>query len=286
MKIEDFYMKSAVDPLLEREGTEGMVLVLDLTWDRLAWGVYDPDRSQWLALERRETGKLQLPGQLLDKVREIRDTAPLLQKRYSQMYLLWGSLNFTLMPEALLLNEKTEEYLRFTNTIYAGDTICRDSIGPLQTAILYTIPALLKTGFEQLWPGHKLVHRLGDLIQNMHARFADTEAGCTLIDISAQSFSLLVIRDKKLQYCNSFEYRTSEDLLYYVLYTLEQLGIQASETELLISGDILKPSIIADYLEKYMGILRFIDAGSEVRLSPVLSELPIHLYYPLMNFLP
>lgn len=51
-------------------------------------------------------------------------------------------------------------------------------------------------------------------------------------------FELVIIEKGKLLFANSFEYETSEDFLYYLLFTAEQLGMDPEDFELVLCGNI------------------------------------------------
>jgi hypothetical protein len=58
------------------------------------------------------------------------------------------------------------------------------------------------------------------------------------IHVSETHFEIIVIRNQKLELYNSFEYKTPEDFLYYVLFTAEQLHLNPESFPLELLGTI------------------------------------------------
>jgi hypothetical protein len=259
-----------------------MLLSVDLSWDRMAWAVQDPERSLWVALGSRATGKLQLPGQLLDKIAGIVQSDTLLTRQYRKVQVLWSGLAYTLIPAPLVIDTEREEYLRFTNTVHAGEEVSSDLLPAPDAVCLFSIPSILKAGLEKIWPGHVLHHgpaRLaGQVLQG--CLFPEHLSGACLC-ISAQSFALIITKDGKLQYCNSFEYRTADELLYYILYTYEQLGYEPGRSPLLYTGELQRPSLIIDYLEKYFATVG--PAQAVCHTAAAFRGISLEPFYQLLN---
>ena len=53
-------------------------------------------------------------------------------------------------------------------------------------------------------------------------------------------FEIIVIQNQKLQLFNSFDYKTPEDFIYYILFTAEQLQLNPENFKLELLGTILE----------------------------------------------
>ena len=56
------------------------------------------------------------------------------------------------------------------------------------------------------------------------------------VHIADSHFEIIVIQNQKLILYNSFEYQTSEDFLYYLLFTAEQLHLNPESMKLFFLG--------------------------------------------------
>lgn len=272
------------DPDFNIEQSAHAQLVIDLSWDRMAWAVFDNQRSMWVLLGVQQSGKLQLPGQLLDKIREIVETHETLKYSFENTHILWGGLNYTLLPQAMVKEGNNAEYLQFTSTMHAGDKVLSDHITSLDARNIYSIPSILHAGMEQLWPGHHLQHSMSCLVSHLLKNEQDKNNSTkAYIQISTQSFDLIIINKGELQYCNTYEHRTSEDLIYYIMFTFEQLKIEIDQCSVAILGELSSDDIIFQYMEKYISQLTFMQANPACNASAVLQDIPAHRFYNLLN---
>lgn len=277
---------SISDPAFNPDDLSASMLAIDISWDRIAYGVYNNSRSCWEVFESWSTGKLQLPGQLLDKIQQIKEASSFLNKNFRQVRLLWGGLRYTLIPSALFVDKQADTYFNFNHPMQAGNEVMYDSIKNIDAQNIYDIPLIIKESLHQLFPSQHFKHYISNLADNLLVRFKNSETTTNVfVNVSAQSYDLLIIKDRRLIFCNTYEYRTSEDFLYYILFAFEQLQISPEQNGIILSGEILKPSAIIDLLTKYVKDVSFITRNPAWKYSHVFDELPEHLYYNLLNIL-
>lgn len=275
---------SITDPAFSKATAAGCVLAVDLSWDHVALGVYDPDRALWVAFEAWPSGKIYLPGHFLEKLMQVKEASVLLNYNYSKTIMLWGGRMFALVPHALFQESAREEYLKFSQNLQPGELILQDTLKNIDALNVYTIPLVVKEGVGQLFPNAILHHALSTLTESLLIRFKNTQPAQHLIlNVGDQAFDMVVLKENKLVFCNSFEYKSAEDFIYYVLFVMEQLQIVPQQSSVQVCGQLLKPSAIDDLLNKYIGKVSFLSRNPQWKYSYVFDELPGHMYYNLLN---
>jgi hypothetical protein len=78
-----------------------------------------------------------------------------------------------------------------------------------------------------------LVGKLLDISKNNEERKM-------FVHLSNSHFEIIVIQNQKLQLFNSFDYKTPEDFIYYILFTAEQLQLNPENFKLELLGTILE----------------------------------------------
>jgi len=58
------------------------------------------------------------------------------------------------------------------------------------------------------------------------------------VHVAHRQIDITVIEKKKLLLYNSFKFHTKEDLVYYLLFTMEQLNLDTEKTKLKLFGNI------------------------------------------------
>jgi hypothetical protein len=82
----------------------------------------------------------------------------------------------------------------------------------------------------------------------------------TLVYISYDYFVILRKTDGKLAYVNAFEYQTSEDFIYYLLFTLEQLEYDNKKETLRYFGEFEPESAIHKLIKQYFANQKILES--------------------------
>ena len=93
----------------------------------------------------------------------------------------------------------------------------------------------------------------------------------------------ITLESKHLKFFNSFNYKTAEDLIYYLLFTYEQLQLNPDQTPLIISGEIEEDSEVYKLLFKYIRNISFTRRNPNYNYSFVFNQTKEHFYYKLLN---
>jgi hypothetical protein len=277
---------SFTDPAFDIKHLSRHTLAIDLSADHLACAVHDHDRNKFVAIESYSTGKPQSMVQFADQLREIIESAQILNASYQKVRIVWEGKQFTMIPVELFNEKQTETYIQFTQSLPASSAVFADTMKNMHAVNAYGIPSIIKETLSSAYPNHKLNHYLTILVESL--LIANKNGGQnnkTYVNISAQSFDLIVIRDGKLLFCNTFDYRSAEDVIYFILFSFEQLGISAADAGAVLIGDILKPSAIHDLMYKYIRDITFIPRSKAWEYSYVFNDVPGHFHYTLLNIL-
>ena len=65
-------------------------------------------------------------------------------------------------------------------------------------------------------------------------------------------FTMVITANGGLKFCNRFDYKTAQDLVYYVLFTMSELGIEPDEIILRLYGNIKEQTEDFDLLNQYL----------------------------------
>lgn len=277
---------SHTDPAFSGEVSGSCFLALEITWDHAAIGVYDTRRSLWVAIENWNFSNVYLPGHLLEKLMQVREASVLLSHAYEKSLLLWSGTPYTLIPQALYQESARREYFTFSQNPQPGDDVFADLMGNAEAMNVYAMPLVLRNGLEQLFPGAVIKHAVSGLCEGLLIRFKNTLPDRhVLINAGDRSFDLVILNKNKLAFCNSFEYKSAEDFTYYVLFVMEQLGIDPRELEVMVCGQMNRPSAVDTLLSKYLRKVTLIPRNAQWKYSYVFDELPGHQFYNLLNIL-
>ena len=102
------------------------------------------------------------------------------------------------------------------------------------------------------------------------------------VHLNTGHFEIVVIENQKLIFFNSFDYKTPEDLIYYILFTAEQLGMNPEYFALEFIGKIDVESDFYTIVYKYIRNVSLIDV-EDLRWNNYFSVAENRAHYILFN---
>ena len=96
-------------------------------------------------------------------------------------------------------------------------------------------------------------------------------------------YDIIVTEANRLIFFNSFRYQTSEDFIYYILFTFEQLGLNPENILLQFAGEIDKTSPTYFITSKYIRNIHFASRPDSYEFSYGFDKIAAHTHYSLFN---
>lgn len=190
---------------------------------------------------------------------------------------------YTLVPLALFDENKIDTYLSFNHSIEDTSQLrfYFDKIESLSLVVAYAIPRGLDFLAKAKLPSFQWNHFASSLLEALHLEKQGPNQ--LNIHIQEEKFDLLFAPEGKLTFLNSFNYETPEDLLYYLLYAMEQLQLERDNMTLNVWGKMDKNSPTFELLYQYIQEVKLGNLPLGINFSPVLSTIPKHYFFNLFN---
>ena len=204
---------------------------------------------------------------LLEQHQELNDT-------FYKVLLSYDHPQSTLVPWSQFRHEEGLNLLRSLYGINGSSTVISESIGDWQLYNVFAVPSILHELVSRKYPAGQYWHLYSAAIKNIHAA---EDAGHLLVDFRKNDFIVVAVANGQLLLTQTFLYSTPEDVLYYLLKTVQQLGLSQQEVKLSLSGLIDKQSALYKELYQYFLHLEFREAAWEI----VNSDYPAHFFTSL-----
>jgi hypothetical protein len=98
-------------------------------------------------------------------------------------------------------------------------------------------------------------------------------------------FDLVIFDGRQLTYFNSFSFQNPDDVVYYLIFVLEQLKFNPESMPLVLLGNVEKGGALFELLYRYIRHIEFGRRNETYKYSYLFGQVPPQLNYPLMNFL-
>jgi hypothetical protein len=271
------------DAAFDSSRTDKFCLVMQVGADTISFAVLDNLTNDFLAFEQYQLKKInaeQSVSSQLDKIVADHDWLGAGFKRFDACIV---SERFTLVPSAFFDSTKTSDYLKFNHPVLEEDAILNDVLRNADARNVYAIDAKLEKSLKKISSAVRIRHHFSPLIERTLSVNKNKVVRRALAHVQNQRFDLVITEGGKLLLANSFNFQTSEDFIYYLLFACEQLKMNPEELELEITGEIETDSTLAAIAKKYIRNVNFGQRPVEARFAKGFEQFPSHFYHILFS---
>ncbi len=245
--------------------------------------VLDLHRTRYLAIESFRFDELSDFRDLASAIKQQLGNSRVANMEFQAVSAAFSGLPYTLVPLPLYKPGCERDVLSFNHPLASNASVTSDAAEDLALRVVYQQPGAVELMLKSQFPALKFWHASTTLLQGLAMASKSRSGKHVYINIHSPWFDLTVMDGNALQFHNSFRYSTPEDMAYYLLYTLEQLGLSPDNVPFAITGAIKMNSEAYQLLEQYVRNLSFEPVNSGTTLSSSLSSAPKHYFFNLLN---
>ncbi len=202
------------------------------------------------------------------------------KKQYQHVYVNYFTRQFTLCPNTFYNSDTNRSMLEFNTGSTSDKLVLTDDINT-DIKLIFAIDESLKSTLDLIFPNHQLKHTLTVLSKLMLVS-EELVKEQILLSIHTNYIEVVVKQEHKLVLANQFSIKTQEDVLYYVLFILEQYQLNPLTTNISIVGNLDANSELITSLKKYIKNIRLALGNKSLNWSGVTGA-PQHFNYTLIN---
>ena len=143
-----------------------------------------------------------------------------------------------LVPKELFDERLSLDYLKFNSKLIENDFASNDYIEELETYNVYLPFVNVNNYLVERFGSFEYYHSSTILLRKILKTTTNDSRTLFFTNIETDSFQVIIFKNKNLLYYNDFEYQTKEDILYFLLFVIEQNKEIKSDTKLNILGGI------------------------------------------------
>ncbi|MFD2907754.1 DUF3822 family protein [Flavobacterium ardleyense] len=184
----------------------------------------------------------------------------ILTKSYDEIIVVHNNNLNAFVPSSLFDSNYLASYLQYNTKVFETDFFTFDTISPYEINNIYVPFVNINNflldqyeSFEYKNSNSILVKKLLDLSRN-------TEEKQIFVHLQQNTFELVVVKNQELLLFNSFTYTAPEDLIYYILFSCEQLQLNPETILLKILGNCSEYDANFKIIYKYIRNCSLLDA--------------------------
>jgi len=248
--------------------------------ESLQYCILDTEKNTFVALaDCKMPSSPKTPETFYSDISQLISEDEILQKKYPSVIIGIDTAAHTLIPAPLFDSEHSKKYLEFNFGLIGNGKVTTDRLEEIDAYNVYAIPPGLLDVLQVNFREAAIFHRTSALIRAIHHHHKISSGlACLFLNVRDRFIDLISFEGVRLVYFNSYSCLSKEDMLYYTLYTLEQLKLSPDTVQIFISGMLDAGSDSHRLLEQYIRMVSFSDSLSSFDYSPLLNQLPVHRY--------
>jgi len=203
--------------------------------------------------------QLATPEELLLLLQTTLEDTIELHGKFVEINLLYATNLYSLVPSSLFDKTKASEYLKFNSKILANDFIAYDTLDNYGITIVYIPFVNINNYIFDRFGDFNYYHASTILLRYLLNKEKHSLSPKVFVNIVDDTFIFIAIRNGKLEHCNTYEFKTPEDFIYYILFSLEQLKLNPDTIDLKLSGTVSKENAIYKIAYTYIRNISFIN---------------------------
>lgn len=205
------------------------------------------------------------------------------QMSWQRVDIAVASCRISVAPYTFLEDGNASAIMSAAYTISESEQIFTEPVYDLGPVTAILAPRYISDFCASLFPG-SLIHTASAVfVKGILRKYSQLIVRQVFINVYHDFFEISVIQGLRLLYLNAFRYTSPSDVLYYVIFVLEQLGFVPSEEKVTLMGEITADSTIFIQLKMYCASLNFISRPVELDFDSSFIATQMHTHFTLLN---
>jgi hypothetical protein len=215
-------------------------------------------------------------------IKELNDIE-IVKNSYNKVYVAIASHKYSLAPGKYLERSYVQDMLGTAHSTFLNETFLTESVFASGPSIAAAIPLYISENLLNILPSAHIHVAPAILIKGILRQYSHDVNRQIFLNIGKRFLEIAIIQGSRLLYLNSFRFSTASDVLYYLIFVLEQLGFVPSEENVTLFGDISENGIIFSQLKMYCASLTFASLPDNDLEGQNLSEIQWHKHFTILN---
>lgn len=186
---------------------------------------------------------------------------PELSDNYDEILVLHDNNLATFVPFALFDVNFLSSYLQYNTKVFATDFFAFDAIESYQMNTVYIPYVHLNNLFVDEFGPFNSKHANTVLVSKLLEKSKNNVDKKMFVNLHPNHFEIIVVHNQKLLLYNSFDYKSPEDVIYYLLFTAEQLELNPETFQLEFLGDVAIEDPCYQIAYRYIRNVSLMDVG-------------------------
>ncbi len=258
-------------------------LSLEIGYFGYSYCITDTIRKQIVALSHKNNENKVVGNDFLSQIEKAIKRDVYLNKNYKSVDFIYNTSKFTIVPTEFFDKKLLKSFFKFGNFLHDYEELHFNKLKNVEAYNVFAIPSDITTYLVNKFPEIRFQQQATPLINFYTEKNKSSKslAPTIVLNIAKTTMEVLVIRGQDLLFYNIFDHRTEDDILYYLLNTIDKLNYDTNKLELILSGDIEGRQSLHLKLQKYVSDVKFAVSNKDYTYN--ISNVPEHFLANVIN---
>lgn len=230
---------------------------IQINLDGLSFCIFNPVLECIESIYNLPLKNTTTPTIMQEEIRTFLRSERELRQDFDTIKVIHNNPIFAFVPKPLFGSHNLDSYLKFCTQTHTNDVINHDTIENLNSINVYIPNFAVNQILRETYGVFEYEHFCTTLLRilfshNFHLKDA------IYAHFEANSFHLVIFKNQKMVFFNQFTFDNEMDMLYYLLFSLEQQEIDTEIIPIYLLGDIIRNSEAYRLIYNYIRHISFL----------------------------
>lgn len=254
-----------------------------ITQDGLSYSIFDINDNKVQALVSKQFSP---SANKPKEIEEFLAEENVLDITFDNVKVVYASKNVTIVPAVIFDEDNAKGIYALNYKPTSNCQICYSKLPKSETVVVFAIDNEIKATLDKLFAKYTLFPQSYSFIETNLTKTKISEKPNRqrmLVQVFENFFDILVIDKGQILNYNTYNYSSSNDILYFIINTFEQLELSQEDCEVDFSGFIDHDNLASIYLKKFVRTVYFESINRDFKHFYKFQEFAPHYFYNFLN---
>lgn len=215
--------------------------------------------------------------QVMNRIRECFSSIGIKMFKFAKTRIVCQTSKNVWVPYKLYDQAKNKEYVKTVSNLLSNETVISNISEKLDAVSIFAYPMHTYSGIKILMPNAEYCcqHQIMAEYTYDITRFSQNTL---LLNKRENACDIVIFKGNSFVLSNSFEYQSPADLIYFLLFTLQQLNVDTAEVKTLLTGENYEKEELT-LLRKYIKDVSFSNPMENIRVGCEFDSVNLQNYF-------
>ncbi|SFB29948.1 Protein of unknown function [Flavobacterium swingsii] len=242
-------MSSANATILEKKYKN---LVLQVSLTEVSFCIKDTLKDKIETIRSFSFDKISNPKEIEESLIKVFNETPELNTSFDEITVLHNNNLLTFVPSVLFDVQYLASYLQYNTKVFDSDFFAYDLVTNNDMVTVYIPYVNINNFLIDRFGSFNYKHSFTILVKKVLEFSKNIDQTQLYVHIQTDNFQIIAVKNQKLLLFNTFDYKTEEDFIYYLLFVIEQLNLNPETVLTKLFGTVSKESNLYQSAYKYI----------------------------------